>query len=244
MKSRKNIPFAVLGVFLCAFLMLSARAEANPPSQLGYCIQPPFIVAPKQPNVLVILDNSGSMNCLAYQTDYDPTQFTTGTYYGYFDPAKNYQYYTSGSPTTTNPNRWIPTAAAMNTGTAANPIASGNLLNWITMSRQDIAKRLLIGGRAGIGTPSGSSTVYADSYNPCDRSTVATTSCPSGPYPSSVKLYANSNATTGLSCATNVKRYDGTSTNLIYPFNADYNYTVKTTDSSSPQSSDPPIRSV
>ena len=42
----------------------------------------------------------------------------------------------------------------MNTGTAANPIASGNLLNWITMSRQDVAKKILIGGRAATGISS------------------------------------------------------------------------------------------
>ncbi len=214
--------------------MLSARASANPPSQKGYCIQPPFLVAPKQPNVLIILDNSGSMNCLAYQSAFDPSQFTSGTYYGYFDPAKNYRYDTSSS-TAAAPNRWIPTNAAMNTGTVANPIASGNLLNWITMSRQDIAKKLLIGGRAATGISS------AGAYNVADRTT------------SPVKLYADSDATSGFTCTTNVKSNDGTdkvcSNNnaqtcsadsdcgagntcnyLIYPFVGDYKYTVATGD--------------
>ncbi len=222
MKSRKIFPGVVIGVFLYAVFMLTAQATANPPSMKGYCVQPPFLVVPKQPNVLVILDSSGSMNCLAYQSEYDPTQFTSGQYYGYFDPAQNYKYTTSATPTAANPNRWIPTTDAMNTGTAANPIASGNFLNWITMSRQDVAKKILIGGRAATGISS------PGAYNACNRSTVSTATCLSGPYPSSVKLYGNSDATTGLTCATNVKTYDNTSSTLIYPFTDEYDYTVQT----------------
>ena len=167
-----------------------------------YCITPPFVAQNVTPNVLIILDNSGSMNCLAYQSSYNPSTISTGYYYGYFDPTQNYQYSTSVTP-----NRWVPTTSAITTGTAANPIASGNLLNWITMSRQDIAKRILIGGRASSGT-----------YNVADRTT------------NPVKLYGNSNPDSGSSCATNNKSIDtsptGTYPNLIYPFNADYSYTV------------------
>lgn len=165
----------------------------------SYCVTPPFIAQSISPNVLIVLDNSGSMNCLAYLSSYDPTQFATGHYYGYFDPTKNYKY------TTGTPNRWIPTTDAITTGTAANPIASGNLLNWITMSRQDIAKKILIGGRASSGT-----------FAAADRTT------------NPVKLYGNSDAVSSWTCASNFKSFDSTATNLIYPFVGDYKYTVAT----------------
>ncbi len=116
-----------------------------------YCSTPPLVSSSIPPNVLVILDNSGSMNDQAYAGSYDPTQFVSGSYYGYFDPSKNYIYSNSG--------RWEVTALAMTSGTAANPIASGNLLNWATTRRIDAAKKLLIGGKASPRSPMGAITV-------------------------------------------------------------------------------------
>ncbi|MBI5236422.1 MAG: choice-of-anchor J domain-containing protein, partial [Deltaproteobacteria bacterium] len=47
---------------------------------------------------------------------------------------------------------------------ATRPIASGNFLNWATMSRLTVAKKLLIGGKASPRSPSGATTVktYAE----------------------------------------------------------------------------------
>ncbi|MGC2063874.1 MAG: PilC/PilY family type IV pilus protein [Thermodesulfovibrionales bacterium] len=200
MKNKYNIFSVLTGAVFCAVMLLSVQASANPPAMTNYCVQPPFLVTPKQPNVLVVLDNSGSMNCLAFQSSYDPAQFTSGNYYGYFNPIKNYRY-----DTAVTPNRWVPTLNAMNTGTAANPIASGNLLNWIATSRYDAAKKILIGGRASAGA-----------YAAADRTT------------NPVKLYGNSDATTGYTCTTNNKSYDSSTSSLIFPFVGDYNYSVAT----------------
>ena len=99
---------------------------------------------------MIVLDNSGSMNEGAYTGSFNATQFASG-YYGYFDPVKNYQYTGSG--------RWEVTTLAMTSGTSANPIATGNFLNWATMRRIDIAKKLLIGGKAAPKSPSAGVTV-------------------------------------------------------------------------------------
>ena len=205
MKIRINKLILITGLVFFAVMIPLAQASATPPAMSTYCTQPPFLGSTTQPNVMIILDNSGSMNCLAYQSSYNPSQFVTGAYYGYFDPASNYKYTTTAG----TPNRWIPTTDALTTGTTANPIASGNLLNWITMSRQDVAKKILIGGRASPGT-----------YALADRTTAP------------VKLYGNSDSDTSWTCTTNHKAIDSTSANIIYPFVGDYTYTVPTGQSS------------
>ncbi|NTW57882.1 MAG: hypothetical protein HGA43_01790 [Nitrospirae bacterium] len=193
----KNIFKMFFPLILASVFLPFAPAEG---AMNSYCLTPPFVSQNISPNVLIMLDSSGSMNCLAYQSSYVPAQFVSGNYYGYFDPTKNYRYDTSGTP-----NRWIPYALAITNGTAANPVASGNFLNWITMSRQDVAKKILIGGRASSGT-----------YAAADRTT------------NPVKLYGNANPQSSWTCATDDKSHDSTATNLIYPFVGDYKYTVAT----------------
>ncbi len=69
-----------------------------------YCTTPPFLSQAIYPNVLLILDNSGSMNEFAYKENndcrswngYTSTVYTgynsSETYYGYFDPTVSYDY--------------------------------------------------------------------------------------------------------------------------------------------------------
>tara|TARA_B100000315_G_scaffold141720_1_gene130783 strand:+ start:4265 stop:7774 length:3510 start_codon:yes stop_codon:yes gene_type:complete len=109
------------------------------------------------PNVLVILDNSGSMLCPAYFTKADGTTITCGgppstssssiddgynanapystgdKYYGYFDANSKYSY-ASGEFTIDSNGDW-----------------DGNFLNWVSMRRVDVAKKVLVGG-AGLPT--------------------------------------------------------------------------------------------
>ncbi len=179
---------------LCAILIPLSQASANPPSMGGYCVKPPFLAARTQPNVMVIFDNSGSMTGQAYGGTFDPTQFSTGHYYGYFDPTKNYKY------TTGTPSRWIPTADDITTGTVANPIASGDLLNWATMKRVDVSKRIIIGGKASSGA-----------YNAADRTT------------NPVKLYGHDNGSFN-------KDHTGTAAQISPPFaGTSYEYAVNGT---------------
>jgi type IV pilus assembly protein PilY1 len=118
-----------------------------------YCSTPPFLSNTVPPNVLIVLDNSGSMNDWAYSTSYDSTKYVPADpvkrgYYGYFEPSKKYKY--SGT-------EWAETTDT--TGTIANPIATGDFLNWATMRRIDVARKLLIGGKATPRSPNPGATV-------------------------------------------------------------------------------------
>jgi type IV pilus assembly protein PilY1 len=157
-----------------------------------YCVIPPFLSQSIPPNVLIVMDNSGSMCDQAYAGSYNPAQFANGLYYGYFDGSKNYKY--------TGNNRWEETTDAMNTGTAANPIASGSFLNWATMRRIEVAKKLLIGGKANPRSPSGAVTVKLDGETGCV---------------SSWNFY---------------KDYDTSAGNLIYPFAGNYRFSRSSDD--------------
>ncbi len=108
------------------------------------------------PNILLILDNSASMYEFAYK-DFDLTCEREGdswcnqctdafansancpdnsfdpskTYYGYFDPGKKYSYDTAGQHFVEDiSGDW-----------------DGNFLNWLSMRRVEIVRKVLIGGR-------------------------------------------------------------------------------------------------
>lgn len=126
-----------------------------------YCSPPPFMGASQQPNILVVLDSSGSMNMQAYAGVYDPSQFPGGKYYGYFDSTRNYRF---------EGGRWAVTGDDLSTATLDNPIASGDLLNWATMRRVDVAKKLLIGGKTTSSSPVSGSSVKLYGEDPTDNS--------------------------------------------------------------------------
>ncbi len=138
-----------------------------------YSALPPFMATAIPPNVLIVLDNSGSMCSGAYLGSYDPSQFSSGKYYGYFDSTKYYQYTSNGrwepisGYTTSDP---IPSSGPEGAASTSYPIASGDFLNWATMRRVDIAKKLLIGGKADPRSPSGSVTVKLLGEDSCSWS--------------------------------------------------------------------------
>ncbi|MCS7199084.1 MAG: PilC/PilY family type IV pilus protein [Caldimicrobium sp.] len=124
-----------------------------------YCYVPPMTGQVVKPNVLFVMDFSGSMQFPAYVpcnfNGYSQNVATCGSinvtqqsswrydpqrdYSGYFDPQKCYEY-TGGYFQEKNcncPNR-IGTASCI----------SGNLLNWITTTRIDIARLVLTGGKS------------------------------------------------------------------------------------------------
>ncbi|MBI5327112.1 MAG: hypothetical protein HZB80_02300 [Deltaproteobacteria bacterium] len=153
-KGHKNIFKGVCLAIMFAWSQALAQTNSD------YTSVPPFIGTAIQPNVLIVLDNSGSMCDQAYAGSYNASQFANGQYYGYFDGSKNYKY--------TNNNRWEETTDAMTTGTTANPIANGSFLNWATMRRVEVAKKLLIGGKANPRSWNGSVTVKLTGETACD----------------------------------------------------------------------------
>ncbi len=69
-----------------AACLVTAPAHAG---MTSYCQSPPFISTAAAPNVLLMIDTSGSMGWMAYSyngTAYDPNKL----YEGYFDPTQNY----------------------------------------------------------------------------------------------------------------------------------------------------------
>ena len=136
-----------------AFLMNAAFfSSARAASINDYCDMPPYVVQNVAPNIMILLDNSGSMYDFAYTdgvnndcsdsstpcTGFDPTK----TYYGYFDPGSWYAYGANNGN-----NRFY--AYASKTQYPANPGSSywdGNFLNWLAMRRMDIIKKALTGG--------------------------------------------------------------------------------------------------
>ncbi|HWR73736.1 MAG TPA: hypothetical protein VN604_11255 [Nitrospirota bacterium] len=151
----------VLSILLPGIVALLAAGVPSPAlgQMADYCSVPPFLSNTVEPNVLIVLDNSGSMNGQAYSTIFKPNQFESGHYYGYFDPTQMYRY---------SNQRWWPTTDAPATATAASPIISGDLLNWATMSRLEAAKKLLIGGKGNPRSPQAGQTVKLDGESGTD----------------------------------------------------------------------------
>ncbi|MGH7252388.1 MAG: hypothetical protein ACREIE_01175, partial [Nitrospiraceae bacterium] len=130
----------------CALLLAGlflGPIEVNAQAMADYTAYPPFIGANAvPPNILLLLDNSGSMNNMAYGNAFDPNQ----TYSGLSDPLECYDY---GS------NKFIPDPA-VNPGTpgtcTTSPyLWSGNLLNYVSMRRIDIVKWVMMGGTCSVG---------------------------------------------------------------------------------------------
>ena len=154
MKRRHAFPL----IFLAALLAIGSLAVPSGTADAGmtdYCQVPPYVIQNIAPNVLILLDISRSMLNNAYFDGYktprdtsddhactntDPcTQYidnVANPYYGYFDSG---QWYTYGNGVFDNVGRI--------SGTKQANYWSGNFLNWLTMRRIDIMRKVLTGGR-------------------------------------------------------------------------------------------------
>lgn len=135
--------FAALFAFV-ALLSVTGLLQAQV-AMNNFCMQPPFVSRVLKPNVLILMDNSGSMGEKAIISAWDPNQ----SWYGYFDATKWYTYSTANA-------RF---EEAGDKASVAKQITfwDGSFLNWMTMRRIDIVKKVLIGGkttgRTGAGNP-------------------------------------------------------------------------------------------
>ncbi|WP_447978063.1 pilus assembly protein [Candidatus Nitrospira bockiana] len=120
---------------------VSADAVVTPPSNGDYTAMPAFLPAVVPPNILLVMDNSGSMETSAYHANgeaYDAGK--PGGYGGYFDPTKCYTY--GSSRFTVGIDR--PTTGG---SCGSNGQWDGSFLNYITMTRLEIAKAVMMGGK-------------------------------------------------------------------------------------------------
>jgi alpha-tubulin suppressor-like RCC1 family protein len=112
----------------------------------SYCQLPPFLnsTVSRKPQILILQDNSGSMAYSAYRQAFQPKK----EYYGYFDNAKCYSY---------SSNIWKEVANAKPDFTCPDPASdqwAGSFLNWLTMRRIDVARKVLVGGKGNPRTGS------------------------------------------------------------------------------------------
>lgn len=165
---QKRILFAAL-----ASCLVANHGHADMSS---YCHTPPFISTTAAPNVLLVVDTSGSMGWAAYSyggTAYDPNKL----YDGYFDPEKDYALDGSGiyveqpgvptcakvcaEPVTCSKTNWGDCAPKGSYGCSSTRYAccpewtatcgpgfgNGNYLNYANMARVDLLRWALTGGK-------------------------------------------------------------------------------------------------
>ncbi|MDQ7784218.1 MAG: PilC/PilY family type IV pilus protein [Desulfomonilaceae bacterium] len=139
----------VVLLLICFFYPSGAIADQK------ICAPPPLVqsVAVAQPNVLFVLGNGVTMGEYAYASTFEPGR----KYYGYFDPDKVYRYHNYpkhyfeavgdavDDPATTG----IRERAAGLQSEPSRKVFSGNWLNWLTMRRMDVAKKVITGGKLG-----------------------------------------------------------------------------------------------
>jgi type IV pilus assembly protein PilY1 len=160
----------VLLILVLGLLGTTGAEGAN--TMAPYVSSPIFMTNAVPPNVLIIFDNSGSMNAMAYweeQVEHDdksPGEYTiiasspydpTKDYYGYFVAgimgSRVMYTYSSGKFLRDPSGQW-----------------EGNFLNWLTMRRVDIARKVLVGGLATSRTGGGNTTLTGEDPTQSGRS--------------------------------------------------------------------------
>jgi len=132
----KRLQVILIASVLTALVLNPHPGLAAEPAMADYTHYPIFQVNFVAPNILIIMDNSGSMNLQAYTGAYDHNT----RYYGYFEPYKKYTYGSNIFVRDTN-GSW-----------------DGNFLNWLTMRRVAVARKVLMGGLATARTGGGNQT--------------------------------------------------------------------------------------
>lgn len=122
----KKIIFAILVITPLSFPMI-LRAQ----TLIDYTHYPLTAAREIPPNILIVMDNSVSMNQAAYEGEFNPARI----YDGYFEPSAAYAYSGSGYFYIHDTGSW-----------------NGNFLNWLTMRRIDMVRKVLIGGKTVTGT--------------------------------------------------------------------------------------------
>ncbi|MFP4458222.1 MAG: pilus assembly protein [Candidatus Zixiibacteriota bacterium] len=112
------------------------------------CAKPPFLTQQIMPNVLLILDTSGSMTYGSYNgrsnSSYGSLSYwsneNTQDYYGYADPNETYEYNHAGG-------YWEVSSSSTPAFDPVNGLINGNFYNYLFMRRIDVARKALIGGK-------------------------------------------------------------------------------------------------
>lgn len=155
-------------------LITAASFPSFPPTKTDYCYVPPFVTRSLPPAVMLIVQRDEKLYQPAYNdyTDLDgdgeleTTYKHSIQYYGYFDPYKCYSY-ASGqfTPFSNTTDKYC-------TGSAAGKW-SGNFLNWATMTRMDVMRKVLYGGYRYDDPANASGAVLERAFLPQDSHSFA-----------------------------------------------------------------------
>ena len=162
MKHLKTYSFSILFILLSFWAATGAEA-AN--SMAPYLSTPIFMSNAVPPNVLIIFDNSGSMNQMAYweeaveHSEGDPWWQVDIVPTTPYDPARNYYgYFVAGTPADRVKYSYISNKFDRD----PSGEWEGNFLNWLTMRRADVARKVLVGGLATSRTGGGNTTLIGE----------------------------------------------------------------------------------
>ena len=139
----KRLIFLVM--FGAAILALGPSVQVtmatSPTTMVDYTAYPPFVGNAMPPNVLLLMDNSGSMQDSAYHLNGE-TYDSTKTYGGYFDNTKCYNYSSS--------------KFSVEGGTPGScPDWDGSFLNFISMEKLEVTKFVMMGGKCSARSAAG-----------------------------------------------------------------------------------------
>ena len=205
----KRLVLLTITVFISLTLFFAINSNAA--IMEDYCQVPPYVIQNVAPNVMIVLDNSGSMMRFSYYDGFttptnsgddnycinsgspctgftEPGTYPGYKYYGYFNPDYWYTY---------SSNKFEP--AALKTASRPADTWDGNFLNWLTMRRVDIIRKVMTGGATTSGGGSGYSILRGEIADCNDRGRYKRISNADlyTPYNGTRKFYVN---TAGGSC--------------------------------------------
>ena len=151
-KVKQLIPICVAAVICLHFLPQTAQSAV----MNDYCVRPPFVSQSVPPMVMFEIGRDHKLYYEAYNDGVDldgdgrieKTYDHSISYYGYFNPNKCYTQ-PAGSA---NNDYFTPVATATNRFCSSGRW-SGNFLNWLTMSRMDVLRKVMYGGQRSQESP-------------------------------------------------------------------------------------------
>lgn len=165
MNTAKKLGFSGVAVVLSvsATLLLSVQNVTAAP--LVFQDKPLFVTNPVPPMAMIDFTKDHQLYYKAYNDysdldgddAYETTYKHSFDYYGYFDPKKCYTYSTANKQFEPH---------SVTTDKYCSGQWSGNFLNWVSMSRMDVIRKVLYGGSRS--TDTSTDTVLERSYLPTD----------------------------------------------------------------------------
>lgn len=164
---KRAVVVIIVFIITCFFVDIDdAQSAASTTTMGNYCVQPASVTQTVPPLVMFVMSRDHKLFYKAYNDlvdlnddgTIDSTYNDAIDYYGYFGPNLCYDY---------SSNMFVPSAVA--TGTNQHYCTSkwsGNFLNWATMSRMDILRKVMYGGKRT--TDTSSTTVLSRVFLPRD----------------------------------------------------------------------------